>query len=641
MITDLTKADSDFYRSYFDKDRACHESEFLQAINPDVIRAFYRGKSVKDSRFLRTGYGMNEDQHILMLSMIFASANTILPNLMYQYPQAIVTALRPEGNKTPVVPIEDSAALMSALLKYYAKCNDKKATCQEAVMNAYWFGLGWSKIGYSLPSEPTEQIAEEPETAKPFNFMDMMKPPKESIPNPLQSKERMEFIDEEGLFNSSESPLNIYLDHKADLKNGKVRTHRVPRTLYELMNFGSYEKEVLDEIYTKFKHSRGSRFDSRDIDLTLNEQHIKQRNGVWIHSWVDEFDKPLQYEKSTLATNHFQIIPLVFTIEPGVRYPISHMKIAVQVQDKIDKMASLFYEQVSRARNMLFINESDLAKGTLAAIEANKLGGIALTNKSINQGTFANAQSPAVQNDLPTLINLASQNLIQNMGADEQLVAGKSKNKTLGQDELARVGTKVRESGMQDKVKDFLIQGVEQEAQLLMQYSEAQLQLDITGEDYADPIIAQEFTRKQASFMTNENPIAVKRFIEGVKYEFDFNMEDGVRPDSDKIMNDIERVIAFTSNPIIENAINQDGMIVKTGSLAKEWLTQVKSLGNPMKYLGKIDSMQLAAIQTRKMLMNQGGQMGQPPKPGEPKGADMAGKPESSPEPKSSEAAKL
>lgn len=639
-LEQLSQGDYQHYTKYADAMRSCHDQEFVKCIDPALIRAFYRGNKVKDNRFNFMGYGNNENEHLLMLSMVFGSANTILPNLYHQNPSPIITAMR-GSSPMPNVSPDESAALLSALIKYYMKKNEAKQENQEAVLNAYWFGLGWKKVGYTRQSLPQESIAGEPESqVQPkqggFDFMGLMGQKKE--PMPMQSKERMEYVDEEGLFNSSESPLNVMLDHKSDLRNSKAILHRVPRTLYELMNFPGYDPAIMEEIEKKFRHVRGSRLDTRDVDLTLNELHVRQRNGIWILSWIDSFDKPLQYEKSTWQGKGFQLVPLVFTNEPGVRYPISHMKIAIQVQDRIDKLASLFYETVARSRNMLFINKNHLEKGTIDAIEQNKIQGIALVNQ-LNPGTFLHAQSPAVTNDLPALIALAQQNLTEVMGSDSQATSGKSKNKTLGQDELARVGTQIRESGMQDRVKDFVIKQFEMEGALLQEYCDAELKLEITGDDFADPIMAEAIQKQQVEFMSMQNPIAARRYIEKVEYNYDMNVEDVVRPDREKIMTNIERVIAFTTNPIVESSINEDGFKVKTGALSREWMKQVESLGNTRKYLEPIDSMQLAAIQTKRMLMQGGGSMAAAPAPQQKQGGRTAGKQPSDPQPKSSEMA--
>ena len=645
MLTELSTADFSFYVKYASEMRKCHDSEFMKEINPNYIRAFYRGKKFKDERFTQLGIGQTQDEHLLNLCMVFSGANTILPNLYYRNPSAIVTALKGRAEVSGVVP-EESAALMSALLKYYSKRNKAKEENQDAALNGYFFGLGWKKISYQMASQPAPQIAEEPETRKEegasnFSFMGLINPQEEpKQTDPLQHGERYEFQDEEGLISTSESPLNVAVDHKSDLRNGKAHLHFVNRSLYEIMNFPGYDQSVMAKVYEKYKHSRGTRLDTRDVDLLLMELHVKQRNGTWVLVWIDGFDQPLYYERSILGQHGFQLFPLVFTNEPGVRYPISHMKIACQVQDKIDKMAALFYETVARQRNMLFVHKGDLEPGTLDAIERNKIGGIAITNKPINAGTFGHAQSPSVQNDLPSLIRLCQQNLIQVMGADEQLVTGSSKNDTLGQDELARMGTKVRESGMQDRMKDFLIEGAEKEAVLLKEFCSAQIELEVAGEDFADPIMAEQYEKESIKFMSEENPLPVSRFIDKIDYNFDFNMEDAIKPDREKIMSTIERVIAFGTNPIVENALNEDGSQLAVGALAKEWVGNAEALGNPRKYIRPMTSLQLAYKQAKKMMLGgvmTGGSAPPIPKPAE--GAKMAGKPER--EPTSSEAAKL
>lgn len=644
-LADLSQGDFKYLTSYADKMKACHEDEFMSEIDPDWIRAFYRGRKVKDKKHSRST-GMTDDEHLLMLSTVFGAANTILPNLYYRNPSPIITSIRGQAKVGGVNP-EESAALLTALEKFYMKKNDGKAANQECCLNAYFFGLGWKKISYQRQLSGAEEISEEPESADrgapsdKAGFGEMLgisQPSESSKPIPLQSGDSSEFVEDEGLLNSSESPMNVWLDHKADLRNGKARCHAVNRSLYDLMSFGSYEPSVLQEIYQKFKYSRGSRLDTRDIDLELRELHVQQRNGIWVLTWVEGFNKALQYEPA--ISKKFQLLPLQFSSEPGIRYPISHMKLMCQSADKLDKVASLFYQTVARSRNMMFINASKLQQGTIDAIEKNRIQGIALTKVDPGTGMFAHAQSPSVQNDLPTLMQLIQQSIIQISGADEQLVSGKSKNKTLGQDELARIGTKVRESGMQDRVKDHLIAQAEMEACLLKEYSEAELELEITGEDFADPIMAEKFEKETIKFMSPENPLPASRYIDGIDYKFDFNMEDALKPDREQVAAGIERTIAFTSNPIVEEALNNSGVEVRQDLLAKEWLTQQEYLGNPRKYLQPISPMQLAAKQARKMLMGGGGSAAKPPAPQQKQGgASMAGKQER--EPQSSEAAKL
>ena len=595
MLTDLSRADFDFYRNYADKMKSTHAKEFMQEITPDIIRCLYRGKK-KPQNFSRLGQ-LPEDQHNLMLVTLFSSANTILPNLYYKNPNPIIEPLRGAT--------DDSAAILTALEKHYMRVNNAKIENQDAVLNSYFFGLGWKKLGYKVAYEVPEQFQEEPESMeveeKPsiLNMLGMGKPAES---NKVAPKPDYQTISDEGLFNASESPLHVMLDYKTDLLNGKMILHSVPRTLYDLMNFGPYDKEAIDTLYKKYRYVKGNRMDVREVDLILNELHITQRNGTWILSWINDFDKPLQYDRSTYQGKGFQFCPLMLTNEPGVRYPISQMKIASQVQEKLNKMAEMYYEKVSRNMNLTFINKNDLEKGQLEAIEQNRIQGIVVTNKPVNAGTFASASSPNIQNDLIQLMQACQQNMIEVMGADAQLVQGRSKNDTLGQDELARVGTKIRESGMQDRVQDWMISQAEKECCLLQEYSNGTLEISVGPEDHSNPMVSDGVQQKVMEFMTLRNPMGAKTYIKG-EYRHTFNIEEAIRPDSQSIRLGLEKILTTYAIPMVRQDMNNDGFRLRTGLMWKEWVKTFEVLGNPSRYVEQIDSMQLANMQVRELLM--------------------------------------
>ncbi len=606
-LTDLTTGDFEFYRRYSDQMRSTHEKEFCRVIDPDLMRMLYRGMKLKhneenDQYYYDKISGenfFNDKNNFLTLSRMFQGANTILPNLYYQNPQPIAV---PKKGATPY-----SSALMASALKHYMTVNEAKRENQEAVMNAWFYGLGWKKLGYRTVFFPRESIAQEPESMLD-KFGEVMRGAANALglrPDNLESRERPDIVDYETLFNNSESPLNIHLDHKADLRNCKVINHKVPRTLYDLECFGDYDETILEKIYDKMKHKRGTRLSSREIDLNLNEMHIQQRNGVWILTWVDEHDEPFRYEKSTYQGKGFQFEPLVFTNEPGVRYPISHMKVASQAQIKIDDMATLFVDIVSRIRTQVIINEKILAPGQKAAIEANKTGGIIWTNKGISASDYAQLTNPAASTDLPTLMTIAQKNLTEILGADEQMISGKSVNKTLGQDELARVGTKIRESGMLDKVHDFMVNQLRKESILLKEYSKAELHLKLCKKDYYRPDTGAPITEEWVSFMTPENPVSLKESLQG-EFDFEVNMYEAVKPDKEKLRQEYMEAITLFSNPDVRASFLERGVAVRIDKLAEGLAKNFEHI-QADEFLEQLDPRQQAIMQVQSLLMQNKG----------------------------------
>lgn len=588
--------------------RNVHEEEFVKKIDPDLLRAMYRGKVSKENKENTKNNNVNDEdtKHLLAFSRLFQATNTILPNLYHQNPSPIVTPGRGSD--------DNSSALMSAILKHYMKLNDAKKQNQEAVLNAWFFGIGWKKIGYRTVFLPR---VDEPETQTDTNVLDKLRSAAQSIfgkPDNTESKERPELVDYETLFNDSESPMNVMLDDKSDLMNCKAILHRIPRTIYDMQNYGDYDQEILSEMEDRMKNQFGTRFDSRETDLWMNELHIQQRNGVWICSWVDGFSKPLRYDKSTYQGKGFLFTPLVFTNEPGVRYPTSHMKVASQVQTKQDKLATMFVELIARSVNLTVVNEKALAPGQKDALEKNLLRGILSMKDKFTQQDIMSFQAGNVPQALQPLIAMLQQNITEILGADEQMVAGKSGNDTLGQDELARVGTKVRESGMQDRVRDFVIDQFQKEAILIKQFSNAELHLQITGKDYSNPETGERVEDKWVEFMTENNPLGAKHALQG-EFEFDVNIEEAVKPNKQVQQQQLATLLQTASQPGAQDALLQDSSRLRTGLLWKDYVGTFTSIGNPDKYVEQLDSKQVAAIQTQKLLMQGGMPMHQEKEP--------------------------
>lgn len=626
-LKDLTDGDFQYYKRYAHSMMDCHEKEFVRVIDPDLMRALYRGKSDKKRENTDDSGYWNDKAHYMALSKIFQATNTILPNLYYKNPTPIVV---PKRDSDP-----NSAALMTAILKHYMKLNKAKEQNQEAVLNAYFFGLGWKKIGYRTVFLPKTNEPESIPDQSMFDkirggfqkFMGMEETPK---PDNTMSRETPDLVDYETLFNDSESPMNIMLDHKADLANKKCILHRLPRTLHDLEVSGDYEEAILKEIFDLMKHQNGSRFDSREIDLHLNELHILQKNGVWILTWIDEFGKALKYDKSDSKVSGFLFSPLILTNEPGVRYPVSHLRVAGQGQIKLNDLASLYVELIARSRNMLAVNRKALSAGQYEALEQNLIQGILSFDRDITPGVFQDIKSSPVSNDLPNLMNIIQQNITEVMGSDEQMVSGNSKNDTLGQDELARVGTKIRESGMLDRVQDWMVDQLRKEGTLIKQYSNAELNLVITGKDYSDPVTGERVEDKWVEFMTENNPLGAKHYLQG-EFDYDINVEEALRPNKQLQQQQYLKLIELT--PTIQQSLMPNARF-RTDLLIKAMLGTFEGIPSPELLVESIDPRQAAAIQASEFLMSgkSGIQMTPDVAGEEPKG-DVSNK--------SSEAAKL
>lgn len=596
-VKDLSQADFQYWKKQLDADRRCHEEEFLQEIDPELMHALYRGYkdkkyklNLKDPDKLRA--------HILTISKIFTAVNTILPNLQYQVPRTLCI---PENGTDP-----GNAAMMTAALNHYKRVLNQKAENQEATLSSFFVGLSWKKIGYHVPTAPR---VPSPESGD-FGGM----PTEDPTDSILMSGAMQASIREESPFNTYESPLNVLIDHRATLKDFKVITHRLRRSLQDLYDYGNYDSEMLDQMTKEYSQREGSRFDAREVYFTINEMMIDQRGGIYMLVWADEFDKPLYYEKTTFTK--FPWYPLVFTNEPEVRYPTSHLSVASRSQRWVDEIASRYVEIIGRSRNQHYVNQDILAPGQKENFVKNMIGGLIFGRRQASQGDIVEIKSTPANQDINIIMSLLQQDITEKLGADPQKISGMSKNDTLGQDKIAAIGTEIRESGMLDKVRDWLIAQDHGMVGVLQRHSGAQLNLNLTPNDFATQEVAQRYMggapKLPISFRTPEQPMPLSHYTANDSYDLIINVYEAVKPDKKEIARELDEFMLEYSNPMIENAMLERGKRVRLDMVAEERAKQFEYI-NAQNFIEQLDSMQMAAIQTRQMLMKGSGQQGSPP----------------------------
>lgn len=599
-VKDISQGDFEYWKKQLTKDRRCHEEEYLKEIDPDLMHALYRG--YKDKNYKASLSDQNKlRNHILTVSKIFTAVNTIIPNLQYQVPRALCL---PENGTDPT-----NAAMMTAALNHYNKVLNQKSENQEAVLSSFFVGLSWKKIGYNSPSTSMSQPQSDGSGQMAEGLAQSGNPDEILLSGQMQSAIRTE-----SPFNSYESPMNVLIDHRATIRDFKVITHRLRRSLQDLQDYGKYDPQMLDEMTKEYANTNGSRFDARDVFFTINEMMIDQRDGIYILVFADEFDKPLYYERTTFEK--FPWYPLVFTNEPGVRYPTSHLSVASRSQRWVDEIASRYVEMIGRSRRQHYVNQDILAPGQKENFLKNLIGGTILGRRPAMQGDIVEINSSPVNQDIQIIMAMLQQDITEKLGADPQKISGMSKNDTLGQDKIAAMGTEIRESGMLDKVRDWLIAQNYGMVDILKKHSGAQMNLNVTPQDFANQQVAQQYMGRDKqlpiSFRTPQQPMPLSHFTQDDTYGLTVNIYEAVKPDKKELAREYDEFILEYSNPMIDNALLERGKRVRLDKVAEERAKLFEHV-DFSSFIEELDSMQMAAIQTKQMLMSGAGGKASPP----------------------------
>ena len=359
---------------------------------------------------------------------------------------------------------------------------------------------------------------------------------------------------------------------------------------------------TMDEIREKMEVRNGTRFDLREIKVVLNEMMIEQRNGIWILVFIDDFYKPLRYEKMT-HEGGIPWEPLMFTHEPGVRYPTSHMKVASRTQEWIDNVANLQMELVGKLRSQFYVNENILSLGQKEAFEKNLIGGIIFGKRPAGAGDITEMSSRGMTADLFNMLGLFQQNVTEILGADSQRVSGQSANKTATQDQLASQGSQIRESGMLDRIREWIIRGARLEGQFIKQFSNAQLHLEITPKDYRDPETGQRIENFWVEFMTQNNPLPLRQYLEH-QFDYDTNIYEAPKPNT--LVMRQQAMEAISTLAPLQPALLQSGIKVDIGALAKIIGTSFEHIDSDS-FIEELDPQQQAAAQAAQVLAQNNG----------------------------------
>ena len=594
MLEDLDQNSFEYFKRYNSQMISTHESEFMACINPDLMRAHYRTFKEKNYKDQLSNWEDEEfKEHVLILTRIFGTVNTVLPNLYYQNPRILAI---PELESTP-----ESAAILTSAMNYYMRVLKQKEENQNCVMNSVFFGIAWKKIGYQTMSIPMDET---PETAMtPEELLRDKSEPGQAIDN-LESGGNFQYVRKETLFNRSESPLNVLIDHNGTWRDFKVITHRVKRSLHDLSMFAGYDKTIVEEIRQKYRYNKGSRFDDRDIILDLNEMTIEQRNGMWVMCYVDQHEKPLRYDKA-LVQDEFPWKPLVLTNEPDVRYPISHLRVASNGQLWVDNLATLIIDIISRQRNQLIINEKALMPGQLQAIQKNKTQGIIRANQPVNAGVFANLASTPLGSDVLSVLAILQQNVTEVIGSDAQTVSGKSINETLGQDKIALMGTQMREAGSLDRVRDWLIDQKQLEGKILQKFSAGEMKLRVEPSDFDNPEAANITAPKVYEFMTPNNPMPLSNTIKG-SFNYNINIYEAIKLDKTVMAKEMDTMIAIAATTDMDEVMMARGMRLRIDKLWEQRVKMFEYLDID-NFVEKLTPQQVATARVAKILQERQG----------------------------------
>lgn len=542
MIRDLSTADSEYLKKHLIDARGFQEKEFKSKIDVELYQAYYAGE---DYRHDSANQIYSEDEFI-SLNKTFPATNRVVPSLYFQNPKIVFT---PKKNST-----EFSAKVLTAKVNYDFREMKVKKENQMTVLDAWYCGFGAAKIGYQTQFQYKDKPKDKGMIEKTID----------KVMGKSDNDERIiDYIEYEGSFVRRINPKFVYRDPKQPAGKDRFIWLQYPKTLEDITTSDVYEYD--SDFYTRF----GSK-DPREVEIQLFEGWLRTRKGLYIVAMCDGYSKPIRWEKSSWQGDDFPISFLSFAEVNDLHYPPSFMKVTAKQQKHVNYLTTLQFNVINKFRNQTAINEKALSEEGERAIKENSIGGIIKFKQPV-AGNIAPINSAPIPADLFNVANIMSENLQECLQVAGLRSGGAQNEPTLGQDQIKEFGNTIGLSGMQDKVREFVIDEARKLSQMIKQYATAPSLVPITGVDLKDPQTGKLVTDEWLEFGTPEQPITLRQAVAG-DYDVDVDIKTAQRPDDAtklKLFGDMANML-FT-NPMIGQVLAQAQDKINWGKFLKGW----------------------------------------------------------------------
>lgn len=532
-----------YYKETVEKDEKEHNTNLEKYNRPQEVIEGYNG-TFKDA------------DGDMVENYLFISATTILPSLFFQMPRISVRAKRPTLNF--------EAAVITSLMN--ASFGDKeKEENQLCIIDAFLpYGFSVMKNGYNSRTGKAESPSLLTGEKKSDKANDM--------------EGDAEYVKFERAISIRQSPKTTFLDSSQPFGKGNRITFKYDRTLQQIIDSNIYS---LSSNFISYYGSRNR--DKRLVDLKITEHWCMKDGYAWKLAYVEGWDEPLSWVKTKYTS--LPVSYLRFNKMGDVLYGISHGTLGLKAQKELNYLNELWKRHIDSIRNQHLVWEEALSESGKKTMRQNDIGGIVGTSKPVLQGITAPLQSASVD---PALFGN-----IQNVRSYLQLILSTTGGKTGGpESELATterskaLGDALRSSGMQDAIRDFMIDQIKQRIKCFLTFGTPDIVVKMTGENITMPMTGKAIEPNAELQLGGDKGFELTELINGdidSDFIFDVDIQSASRPDYPVIRKQLAEGIAVAQK--LEPTLQRSGKKANFDLMLTDYFKTFDAIPDADKYI--------------------------------------------------------
>lgn len=549
----------------------------------------------------------------MIISEYFPNTNALISEIMYQNPDIMVEATKPEA--------EDNQELMKAALTY---AFDKTGALLEnrlALFDMLYAGfcavevghLKDEKIAKMLPGEQeiadrnVNPVAEMVNNVK--SFLGIAKDEKEAEKN----LEKNQPSDEENNATSEKTyikrwnPLNILLDWRAD--TAREQRYQIKKVFMSKAEFDTSYPEFKDKIQVgQDILDYSSEQEAKDkAQVMLYEFQIRQKDGFWNLVVCPNYpEQELDLYKRPYITNGFDI-KIGMLNNYGKLYPISYAQMNKKLADEMEHYVRFIMEVGERNVPKFVADKNKIKADAEVALRSKVVNDIAYVD-----GNPANAVLPQTPTQASVenkqLLEIFSKQKEKLWNISESRLQGKSDADFATEMQIQEAGFQASRVDIQEGLRVLLVEECEALKDIIVQFWNGEYFFKVTGGQmpgwYAPQVV--------------QNPLTGQPMVQNAltdiltaDYEVKIDITSSLRPNREKMLKGYIEYLTWLMSPAVQEFLTMQGQMVNIEAIKK--------------------SATMAGLNADNIFINipapAAGQVPPSPLPGQPQGVPSAGLP--------------
>lgn len=542
--------------------------ELIQRNNYPFLINYYEGIEQIDAKYPHVGTA----QKLSIINEYFPNTNSLIAEIMYQNPDIIIEALKPEA--------EEGQHIMKSALQYGFNKADALIENRVALFDMFFAGYCAVEVDHLTEDNAKKLLSLVPEedvmnkraegniVQRTINKIKKAMSPEEAEENLEKEAPKKEeaFGTVEKTYVQRWSPLDVPLDWRA--RNLKERRYNLKKVWLSKAEFDAKYPSFKDKVTTESSFDFAAHEEAvHSKKVLLYEFQIKKKgNEFWtIIICPTVTTEEIDIFKRPYTTNGFNM--KIGTLHKyGKLYPVSVAQVNKKMQDEMNHYVRFMMEVAERNIPKRLYDKNKVKVDALAALESTKVNDLGPVDGS-PVGTVQEVQPTSVSIENKELLAIFKNQKEKLWSVSESKIGGKSEANFMGEVAIQEQGFQNKQIDVQEGLRSLIREELDTFKDIIVSFWDGEFFFKVTsGEKPSWYVPRMGSNPNDPTKQIVLNPLT--DILTG-DYYIDVDISSSLRPNKERRKAEIIDFLKFIFQPGILQFIQSQGKTLNIEEIKK------------------------------------------------------------------------